>query len=119
MNNLNENMSFREAIEMTKSIIRRFEKIEGKPWKAEGAMMELTKQVGELAKLIMVYEKYYFSGRSKIDKQYEVTKEKIGDELADILYAVIRIADNYEIDLIDAHLKARAGEDNFLKEKGI
>jgi len=44
-------------------VIKRFEKIEGKSWKVEGSMIELSKQVGDLAKLVMVYEKYYFSDR--------------------------------------------------------
>ncbi len=82
-------------------------------------MMELTKQVGELSKLIMVYEKYYFSDRGKMDKQYESTKEKIADELADILYVIIRIAKHYHIDLEKAHLQAREGEDEFLKSRGV
>ena len=116
---MNKNISFKEAIDLGKSIIERFEKIEGKPWGVEGAMIELSKQVGELSKLIMVYEKYYFSDRDKLDEQYVATKEKIGDELADILFAIIRIAKHYDIDLINAHIDARKKEDEFLKSKGV
>ncbi len=106
-------MSFQEAIELAEGIIERFEKIEGKPWGAEGSLIELQKQVGELSKLIMTQEKYYFSDR------YEAGKEKIADELADVLYAIIRLAKHYEIDLEQAHIKARKAEDKFLKSKGI
>ena len=113
----NKNMSFKEAIELAEELIERFEKIEGKPWKAEGAMIELQKQVGELAKLMMIQEKYYFPNRDKVDNQYEVSKEKIGDELADIFFGIIRIAKHYNIDLVDAHIKARKAEDDFLKSK--
>ncbi len=62
----NENeLTFREAIDLFQ-VFHRFEKIEGKPWGVEGAMIELVKQVGELAKHIMVAEHYYFAGREKM-----------------------------------------------------
>jgi len=112
-------MEFKEAIELAHSIIERFEKLERKKWGVEGAMMELSKQVGELSKLVMMHEKYYFEDRDKLDKQYEVNKEKIADELADILYAIIRIAKEYDIDLEGAHIKARKQEDEFLKTKNV
>ncbi len=116
---MNKEMNFKEAIKLAEEIIKRFEKIEGKKWGAEGSLIELQKQVGELSKLIMVYEKYYFSDRDKTDKQYETTKEKIADELADIFYAIIRIAKHYNIDLEKAHIEARKAEDNFLRSKGV
>lgn len=119
MKNLSNNLTFKEAVDLTKEIIKRFEKIEGKPWKIEGSMIELSKQVGDLAKLVMVHEKYYFSDRDKLDEQYKSTKARIADELADILFVIIRIADSYDIDLVDAHLKARIEEDRFLKSKKV
>lgn len=64
------------------------------------------KQVGELAKHVMVAENYYFIGREYLPG-YETSEDMIGDELADILSMVIRIADHYEIGLVEAHLKAR------------
>ena len=112
-------MSFQEAIKLAEDIIERFEKIEGRKWGAEGSLIELQKQVGELSKLIMVREKYYFSDRDKIDEQYETNKDKIADELADILYVIIRLAKHYNIDLEKGHLDARKAEDDFLKSKGI
>ncbi len=115
---MNKKISFEEAIKVTEDIIERFEKIEGRKWGAEGSLIEIQKQVGELSKLIMVYEKYYFSDRDKTDKQYESNKEKIADELADIFYAVIRLAKHYGIDLEKAHVKARKTEDDFLKSRG-
>ncbi len=116
---MDKNSTFKEAVELTEGIIERFEKIEGRPWKAEGAFIELTKQVGELGRLLMVSEQYYFPDRDQLDHQYESTKEKIGDELADIFYAIIRIARHYDIDLLEAHVNARRIEDEFLKSKGV
>lgn len=116
---MEKELAFKEAVLMTEKIIERFEKIEGKPWRAEGAMIELSKQIGDLARIIMMQENYYFQERSKIDSQYFATKEKIADELADILYAVIRIARYYKIDLLEAHIKARQSEDAFLKSKRV
>ena len=112
-------ISFEDAVAVTQKIITRFEKIEGKPWGATGTMIEMQKQVGELSKLIMVKEGFYFKERGKQDSQYLSTKEKIADELADILYAVIRMAKHYNIDLLEAHLKEREKEDAFLKTKNV
>ena len=112
-------MTFKEAVNLAKSIIKRFEKIEGKPWKIDGSMIELSKQVGDLAKLVMSYEGFYPKDRGKEDKQYLATKEKIADELADLLFMIIRIADYYSIDLEDAHIKARQGEDKYLRSYDV
>ena len=99
--------------------ISRFKKIEGKPWGAEGSVIELVKQAGELSALVMSKEGYYFSGRDKLDDKYDSSKDKIADELADILYAIVRIADHYDIDILAASHNAREDEDNFLKTKGV
>jgi hypothetical protein len=114
-----KDISFKEAIELAKKIEERFKKIEGKPWGVEGAMIELSKQVGELSKLIMSQENYYFSNRDKIDKSYGPTNEKIGHELINIFSAIIRIANHYNIDLLDIHDKTRIEENEFLKSKGV
>ena len=82
-------------------------------------MIELSKQVGELSSLIMVNEKYYFPNRNNDNQKYLSSKDKIADELADIFYAVIRIARHYSINFEDAHIMARNEEDKFLKDRGI
>ena len=102
-------MSFDKAVDLYRSVYRRFQKIEGRPWGAEGNVMELLKQCGELAKYVMIKEGYYFSGRENLPG-YQVNREKLGDELADIMAQLIRIADYYEIDLQSAFLRAREEE---------
>lgn len=111
--------SFEDAIEQTKQTIARFEQIEGRPWGVEGAVIELAKQVGQLSALVMNREGYYFADREKTDAKYLATNDKIGDELADIILAVVRIATYYDIDLATVNAKTRSDEDTFLTEKGV
>lgn len=108
-------MTFEEAIEMYRNIYKRFEKVECNEWGINGAMIELSKQVGDLSKWIMIKERYYALRNEK----YDNVNEHIGNELADILGQIIRIADYYSIDLIEAHLKAREDEDRSLKKMGV
>lgn len=110
--------TFQEAVDQARKIIKRFEKIEGKPWKVEGSMIELQKQLGQLSALVMMQEQYYPLDRDKDNPQYQTSKAKIGDELADILFMIIRIADLYEIDLEKAHYDALEEAGNYLKSKG-
>lgn len=67
------------------------------------------KQTGDLARRVMTHERYYLPDREQ-RAEYQTTTQDIGDELADILYCVIRIAEHDHIDLEEAHLKARRNE---------
>lgn len=116
---MTDELTFREAIEQCRAIEIRFAQIEGRPWGVEGAMIELAKQVGELAKYVMVAECYYYAERAQETPQYSTDINMIGDELADIFYAIARVANYYKIDLVEAHHKARQGEDAFLRSRGI
>jgi len=89
---------FNALVEQTREMISQFQEIEQKPWGVEGAMIELSKQVGDLSKHIMVQEKYYLKSRES-QPDYATTKENIADELFDIWFCLIRIADHYKIDL--------------------
>ncbi len=113
------NNKYEDALVKIRKTISRFEKIEGRPWGAEGAVIELAKQVGDLSALIMNREGYYFSDRGKLSDNYNSTNEKIGDELIDIIFAVVRLADHYKIDLINANDKAREEDEKFFIIKGI
>jgi NTP pyrophosphatase (non-canonical NTP hydrolase) len=77
-------------------------------------MIELAKQVGDLAKHVMVAEQYYLPDRD-VDPRYATTKDEIADELADVLLAIIRISDHYGIDLERAHVKTRERELEYLR----
>ena len=107
-------MSFNEAVKLYLDVVRRFEKIEKRPWGVEGAVMELTHQVGALAKHVMLQENYYFYSVDTIKN-----KEQIADELADVFGQIIRIADYYKIDLLESHITERNKEVCCLEENGV
>lgn len=106
--------SFAEMEDMYKEVVKRFNKIELQEWKAEGAMIELAKQVGELAKQVMIKEKYYaLEGEAlNVDKC-------LGNEMADVIAQIMRLADYYKIDLEKAFIEAREDEDRYLKSRGV
>ncbi|MDE6964889.1 MAG: hypothetical protein K2P30_14830, partial [Lachnospiraceae bacterium] len=87
--------SFAEMEDMYKEVVKRFNKIELQEWKAEGAMIELAKQV-------MIKEKYYaLEGEAlNVDKC-------LGNEMADVIAQIMRLADYYKIDLEKAFIEAR------------
>jgi NTP pyrophosphatase (non-canonical NTP hydrolase) len=105
--------SFPELINMTRMVIAAFDAAEQRPWTIEATMIELMKQVGDLSKHVMMVERYYLADRAD-DPIYATTKDNIADELADILYCLIRVAEHYQIDLEQAHLQARRNEMRYL-----
>jgi NTP pyrophosphatase (non-canonical NTP hydrolase) len=114
--NRNKEYTFKELVEMTRQVITAFDKVEQRPWSIEVTMLELIKQVGDLAKHILMHERYYLQDRAN-NPNYRTSVEDIGDELADIMYCVIRIAEHYKIDLEAAHVQARRAEMNYLGQE--
>ena len=106
--------TFKEMQEMYEAIVHRFSKIELQEWKAEGAIIELSKQVGELAKQVMIKEKYY-----ALTDEVPDVDERLGNEMADVIAQVMRLAMHYNIDLEKAFIEAREDEDNYLKSRGV
>ncbi len=104
-----ERYSFQDLIVMTRKVMAAFDQVEQRPWTVETSMIELTKQVGDLAKRIMMVERYYLPDRAQ-RPDYQTSMDEVGDELADILHCVIRIAEHYQIDLEAAHVTARRQE---------
>lgn len=88
--------SFQRLLKQTRDMVAQFQKVEQKPWGVEGAMIELSKQVGDLSKRVMVAEKYYLKSREG-RSGYEASKEMIADEIFDIWFCLVRIADYYKI----------------------
>ena len=106
--------TFEEMKEMYREVVKRFNKIELQEWRAEGAMIELSKQVGELAKQVMIKEKYYALEGEVVDVDV-----RLGNEMADVIAQVMRLADYYNIDLEQAFVEAREDEDRYLKSRNV
>ena len=107
-------LTFSEMQEMYRETVKRFNKIELQDWKAEGAMIELSKQVGELAKQVMIKEKYY-----ALTDEVPDVDERLGNEMADVIAQVMRLADYYKIDLEKAFVEAREDENLYLVSRGV
>ncbi|MCI8775556.1 MAG: hypothetical protein HFI50_16910 [Lachnospiraceae bacterium] len=106
--------TFQEMEKMYEEVVKRFNKIELRAWNAEGAMIELSKQVGELAKQVMIKERYY-----ALEGEVPDVDERLGNEMADVVAQVMRLADFYKIDLEKAFIEAREDEDRYLKSRGV
>lgn len=78
-------------------------------------MIELTKQVGDLAKRIIVREQYSLADRD-VRADSQLPKTDMSDELADILDRLICIADYYGVDLEVAHIEARRAARGYVGE---
>lgn len=105
---MQKHYSFQEIIKLKEKIAEEFEKKEERPWNVESTFIELAKQVGDLAKNIMIYEKYY---TPDVKSRYNIGEiENIADELADIFFMLVRIARHYKIDLEEANLEASRKE---------
>jgi 2-polyprenyl-3-methyl-5-hydroxy-6-metoxy-1,4-benzoquinol methylase/NTP pyrophosphatase (non-canonical NTP hydrolase) len=112
---MNKSISFREMVELTKQAKAAFDRVEQRPWSVEANVIELMKQVGDLAKRVMVFERYYLPDRDR-HPAYQTTLDNIANELADVLYCVIRLMLYYEIDLEEAFVKARRDELGYAAE---
>ncbi|MBN2094491.1 MAG: hypothetical protein JW727_00430 [Candidatus Aenigmarchaeota archaeon] len=110
-----QDYTFKELVEISRRVIKEFEKIEQRKWSVEASAIELTKQVGDVARRIMVAEGYYLKGRDD-DPFYRTGKAELADELSDVICCIVRIADHYGIDLEEAQLVSRRNE---LRRLGI
>lgn len=108
--------TFEDLVAITRRVIAAFDAAERRPWSIEATMIELMKQTGDLAKHVMVTEHYYLEDRDRT-LVYHTSTENIADELADILYCLIRVAEHYHIDLEQAHLEARRKELRYLGQQ--
>jgi len=80
----------------TEKIIKKFQEIEKNPWGPEAIVLDLVEEVGELANAVLVREKY---------KSIKRKKSELKDSIADILYALVRLANYYNINIKDEYMK--------------
>lgn len=112
---MSASLTFEEMIAQAREAIAAFERVERRPWTVETSLIELSKQVGDLAKRVLTFERYYLPDRDR-HPAYATTIDNIGNELADILYSLIRIALHYGIDLEAAHVQARRDELGYARQ---
>lgn len=105
--------TFAELVAINRTVAAAFDQAERRPWSIEVIVLELAKQVGDLSRRVLSAEGYYLADRDR-RTEYAGQVDDIGDELADILYCLIRIGDHYAVDLEAAHLQARRDELRYL-----
>ncbi len=107
-------MDFKQVIEQTERIGRAFEKRSRKFTKQE-RMLDLVEEVGELAQAMLIVDKRKLTEDPKKRK----TRADIADALGDIMFDLILLAKDYEIDLASEytntlnHLSERLDEGEF------
>jgi NTP pyrophosphatase (non-canonical NTP hydrolase) len=98
-----------QLAEINRQVAAAFDARERRPWSLETVMIELAKQVGDLARALLTTEGYYLEDRDS-NPGYQAGSDRVANELADILYCVMRVADHYQVDLAEAHVRARTAE---------
>jgi NTP pyrophosphatase (non-canonical NTP hydrolase) len=88
-------MEVSEMIAMTRQVTRLFDKLVGK-WDSSVMVTELVGEVGTLADSIMIRDGHRPPRENSDDINIE-------DDVVDVLFMLIRIADHYDIDLERAY----------------
>jgi len=92
-------VEFEGIVERVREVRRLYEAVEheayGRPWSLEELTLGLVGDVGDLAKLVQAHE-----GVRKIDDVHA----RLGHELADVLWSIIAIAEQCNVDLERAFL---------------
>jgi NTP pyrophosphatase (non-canonical NTP hydrolase) len=82
-----------QLIQKTRDIRKRFEE-NGAVYSKKDRVLDAMEELGELAQAVLISEGTKVSN----DPHKQRTKADIADALADILFALVHIADDYEID---------------------
>jgi len=105
-------MSLEEIKKSSRSLFDRFKEVEPKRWTIEGSVMELATEVGDLTEIIL--RKEYYKQNIYEDLDYQIR-----DEISDVLFVLMRIADYYQINLDDAYKEMEKLVDERLKSRGV
>ncbi len=90
-------MEFSTLIHKTKEVIALYSQVETRPWGVEAMCVELCGEIGTLAESIMIKEGYRpIRDGTEID---------LDDDIVDIVFMLIRIADYYNINLEESYRK--------------
>jgi NTP pyrophosphatase (non-canonical NTP hydrolase) len=91
---ISKKLTFQEAQELTDKLVQQL----GGYWPPLGMLAAITEEVGELAREINALENI------KKKKPTEAKKD-LGEELADVIYGVVCVANHYNIDLGESYQK--------------
>lgn len=94
----NEDITIQKLIKKTVELRELFSKIEEKPWNIEAFMIELLAETGTLADSVMIKEGY----RKTRSEGEEIDLE---DDISDILFLLIMIAEHYNIDIASSYIQ--------------
>jgi NTP pyrophosphatase (non-canonical NTP hydrolase) len=89
-------MQISDMVERTRKVTTLFDEVVPRTWGIEAMMVELVGEVGTLADEIMLQEGY--RATRKADPL------RLEDELTDVLFMLVRVADYYHIDLERAYV---------------
>ncbi len=89
-------MTIQELVDETKRLQNRFSELESRPWTIETYAVELLAEAGTLADSIMIQEGY-----RQIRPGQEIN---LDDDICDILFVLIMIANHYSIDLEESYV---------------
>ena len=92
---LMEKMTIEEMVAETRRLQMRFREVESRRWTIETYVVELLAEAGTLADSLMIQEGY-----RQLRPGQEIDLE---DDICDILFVLIMIADYYQICLEDAY----------------
>ena len=84
-------MQISEMVTMSRQLIALFQKVEPRPWGVEAMLTELAGEVGTLADSVMIKEGYR--------RLRDGDTLNLEDDVADVLFMLIRIAEHYQINL--------------------
>lgn len=108
-------ITLKQLIKDTNEVAERFPKKFGK----RDNFIDLVEEVGELAQAIMISEGW----KTTNDPSKQRTIEDVKDALGDVMFQIIRIAEQYEVDLAEeypkvlAHLRGRLDSGEFEMEE--
>lgn len=88
-------MQISELIERTMAVVSLFDQVEPRHWGVEAMVVELCGEVGTLSDSVMIKEGYR--------ELRDGTKLDIEDDIADIIFMIIRIANYYDINLEESY----------------
>jgi NTP pyrophosphatase (non-canonical NTP hydrolase) len=90
-------MQIAQMLDETRELVALFRQVEPREWSVEAMVVELSGEVGSLADSVMIQEGFR--------RPREVGSLALDDDIADILFMLIRIADYYGIDFEEAYRK--------------